>query len=82
MLNKAPTKEEWLEALLRESARSDEGFTAAEWANKMHLSVRVTLERLKLAHSKGWVKVGWRTTIRLDGRQHQTPVYMVVRKKK
>jgi len=73
--------EEWLAELQRVSGRSDDGLTSAEGAEKMGLSVRTTLLKIKKAYDMGWVKVGKRKTMTLDGRPDYTPVYQVVNPK-
>ena len=70
--------EEWLLELQRASAHQDDGLSAEEWAERLGCSTRVARERLKRAWKLGWVKVGRRTNVRMDGRQNQTPVYLVL----
>ena len=71
------TTSEWLAELARLTAKSDDGLTSEELAEAWGLSDRTTMKRLRLAHTKGWVKVGRRTIERMDGKPMPVPVYTV-----
>ncbi len=70
-------RSEWLAELSRLTAKSDDGLTARELAEAWGVSLRTTLERLRLAHRRGWVTVGRRTVGSMDGKQQPVPVYVV-----
>ena len=76
---KSPTihADEWLSALLAAQAKNDGGLTAMEWATRLKCSHKTALERIKQAHAKGWVAVGRRSSMSLDGRNTFTPVYTI-----
>ena len=71
------TTDEWLAELARLTAKSDDGLTSEELSEAWGLSDRTTMKRLRLAHKKGWVKVGRRTISRMDGKPMPVPVYTV-----
>ena len=74
--------DEWLAELARLTAKSDDGLTSEELSEAWGLSDRTTMKRLRLAHKKGWVKVGRRTIARMDGKPMPVPVYTVTVPKK
>ena len=69
--------EDWLAALLAAQAKNDGGLTSQEWAERMKCSHKTALERIRKANAKGWVTVGRRSIITLDGRQAYAPVYTI-----
>lgn len=73
--------EEWLAELQRLSMKSAKGLTAAEWAKQMDVSIHTARLRLKEAQVVGWLVVGRRSTISLDGKTATSPVYQIVRPK-
>lgn len=76
---KSPTihADEWLSALLAAQAKNDAGSTAQEWASRLKCSHKTALEHIKKAHAKGWVIVGKRSSMSIDGRNTFTPVYTI-----
>ena len=76
---KSPTihADEWLSALLSAQAKNDSGLTATEWADRMKCSPKTALAYIKKAAAKGWVVVGKRSAMTLDGRQCFSPVYTI-----
>jgi hypothetical protein len=73
--------DEWLAELARLSARSDDGLTSMEWADKMGVSNSLALARLKEAQRAGWLRMGRRSTTSLDGKPTMTPVYQIIKPK-
>lgn len=69
--------DEWLSALLAAQAKNDGGQTAQEWAAQMKCSHKTALERIKQAAARGWVVVGRRSSMSIDGRNTFTPVYTI-----
>jgi len=79
---KGPTVTEWLDELVRLSAKSDDdGMTAFEWAEAMGVEHECALRRLKKAKDMGWLKVGRRRTFTINDRACISPVYQIVRPK-
>ena len=75
-------EDEWLSELARLSQRSDAGFTAEEWAEKMNRSVKNARDLLKKAARMGWLAIGKRTSAALDGRTYQATVYRISKPKR
>lgn len=73
------THEEWMEELARISLKHDEGLTTKEWAKRMGVSPRIATLRLIAAKELGWIKVGTRHIVRLDGYKTPVPVYLIVK---
>ncbi len=69
--------DEWLKELERLTSRNDDGMTTSEMSDATGMSRRTIGERLRKAHRLGWVKVGWRREVRLDGKTHEVPVYKI-----
>ena len=74
--------DEWLAELARLSSRNDLGMTLYELAEAAGVSDRTMGKRLREAHKKGWVTVGRRQVVRLDGKPMPVPVYTVTVPKK
>lgn len=73
--------EEWLAELQRLGDRSDEGLTAHEWAEAMGVEHECALRRLNKAKAAGWLKVGRRKVVKLDGVAGLIPVYQIINPK-
>ena len=69
----------WLAEMVALGNRNDEGQTLAELAAALGLSGDLTRKRLKQANDLGWLAVGRRTIVSLDGRRAQVPVYRVTK---
>ena len=69
--------DDWLEELQRLSRRSDSGQTAQELADAAGMGLRATMLWLKKAADLGWLSVGKRSILRIDGRPNVVPVYLI-----
>ncbi len=73
-------QDEWLAEL--ESAlqtRNDEGMTAKEIADRLHLNITSARKQLAAIAAQGRLIVGRRTITRIDGYRNTTPVYRIRR---
>jgi len=73
--------EEWLKELEAFSRRSDDGHTVWEIAENTGMSERLVRQRLKDAARHGWLKVGRRSSVAIDGKGTMVPVYIVTKPK-
>jgi Mn-dependent DtxR family transcriptional regulator len=69
--------EDWLEALRAATTRNDGGSTTEELCEALGLSDRTVLKRIRQAHKRGWVTVGKRSRVRLDGKPDYVPTYII-----
>jgi len=72
------THEAWMTELAKLSRRSDAGRTRLEWATLADVSERIMGTRLAEMNRLGWVKLGWRSIVRIDGRPAKVPVYQII----
>lgn len=68
---------EWLKELERLSRKNDEGQTAEELANAMGRGVGIVRNLIAQAMAAGWVTVGRRSKLRIDGKNNLVPVYLI-----
>lgn len=79
MTAKAINETEWLAELQRIQSRNDDGLTASEWADRLGCEHECALRYLKRAQQAGWLRVGKRRGLTIDGRGKISPVYQIVR---
>jgi hypothetical protein len=83
MKDSAPimTREQWMQAIKDGShvGVSREGLTTKEWATRTGCSVNRTREWLRLGLSAGWLCLGSRPFVRIDGKSVVVPVYELIR---
>jgi len=73
--------EEWLAELAKRSKRNDKGCTVSEWSERIGKTAETTRKMLHKAKSKGWLRVGQRTSVSLIGRTYQAAVFWIERPK-
>jgi transposase len=74
-------EDEWLEELRRLSQRSDAGLTTREWSKKLGKNIDTIRKLLHQAAERGWLVVGQRSALAINGRPCTLVVYRIVNPK-
>lgn len=69
------TTEQWFKELEALRGRDDEGVSVIELAEIWGVSLNVARERLSRLNREGRIALGWKNSVRIDGRANRTPVY-------
>lgn len=69
--------ESWLKELERVCGRNDGGSTVAELSVKLGVGPQTVRSRIRQAMALGWVRIGRRMSMTIDGRQQPSPVYTI-----
>lgn len=78
-MSKVIREDEWLAELERLSKKNDQGQSRAEIAKATGKGERQVLVLLQRAKELGWLVLGWRTAIKINGYPNTIPVYRIVR---
>ena len=73
------TTDDWLHELEALSRKSDEGHTASEMAEAFGKTIHRMRLLLARASALGWLHLGKRQTVRIDGKPTVVTVYRIVR---
>ena len=72
-------QDQWLAELERLGKKNDAGMTSHEWAASLKINVKLAAQKIRQAMDLGWVTLGRRSSVRIDGIAITVPVYLIRR---